>query len=314
MVTLTDLVLRRSRQSGRTDVKVPNSSFLIIRPRLAADKCDDYAHIRTSARDRYGSCVVMVVTGGGAAAQAGTVLLARESTIRATGTAGCGGLRPARRVAGLQRLRRRGRHRRRRRRRPARLGQPALAAVAERRRRLHRRLRRRLGQRRGSRRRRPRRSEAVSNFDLTFQVLGVPSLVSFGGSVGVSGDGSTTRRAVQRIDRRNPALRRNCSPATAKGSRSSTRPCSQPGVYELSRRGRRQRRARREHGLLHRQPEHLRPRRRTAAAPRRSRSRRPSGAPSAMLVRRRHGRPRVRRDGARARRTICHPGKSGRVR
>jgi hypothetical protein len=38
----------------------------------------------------------------------------------------------------------------------------------------------------------PAKTEAQSAFDLTFQVLNVPSLVSFGGSVGVSGGGSTS--------------------------------------------------------------------------------------------------------------------------
>lgn len=35
-------------------------------------------------------------------------------------------------------------------------------------------------------------ASALSNFDLTFEVLGVPSMVTFGGSVGVSGNGSTS--------------------------------------------------------------------------------------------------------------------------
>ena len=76
--------------------------------------------------------------------------------------------------------------------------------------------------------------EAVSNFDLTFQVLGAPSLVSFGGSVGVSGDGSTSV-ALSNESTGEILLSEEILPGGGEDGQSITHSAVlQPGVYELS--------------------------------------------------------------------------------
>jgi hypothetical protein len=74
---------------------------------------------------------------------------------------------------------------------------------------------------------------AVSNFDLTFQVLGAPSLVSFGGSVGVSGDGSTTVE-LSNESTGEILLAEELLPGDEDGQSIQHSTVLQPGVYELS--------------------------------------------------------------------------------
>jgi hypothetical protein len=135
--------------------------------------------------------VVAVIGSAPAFAEAGTILLARESTIRASGKAGSGDFdlldgskdfsgfadvvdtaavgMMGPRVAANQNSR------------PASMtdGDSFTGAYAE--------GSASAGMDPGS-----EEAEAASNFDLTFQVLGAPSLVTFGGAVGVTGNGSTT--------------------------------------------------------------------------------------------------------------------------
>lgn len=75
-------------------------------------------------------------------------------------------------------------------------------------------------------------NEAVSNFDLKFQVLGAPSLVSFGGSVGVSGGGSTSV-ALSNESTGEILLSKELIPGED-GQEIQHSSVLQPGVYELS--------------------------------------------------------------------------------
>jgi hypothetical protein len=75
-------------------------------------------------------------------------------------------------------------------------------------------------------------NEAVSNFDLKFQVLGAPSLVSFGGSVGVSG-GGTTSVALSNESTGEILLSKELIPGED-GQEIQHSSVLQPGVYELS--------------------------------------------------------------------------------
>jgi hypothetical protein len=75
--------------------------------------------------------------------------------------------------------------------------------------------------------------EAVSNFDLTFQVLGAPSLVSFGGAVGVSGDG-TTSVALSNESTGEILLAEELLAGGEDGQSINHSTVLQPGVYELS--------------------------------------------------------------------------------
>lgn len=75
--------------------------------------------------------------------------------------------------------------------------------------------------------------EAVSNFDLTFQVLGAPSLVSFGGSVGVSGDGSTSV-ALSNESTGEILLSQELLAGDGEGQSIEHSTVLQPGIYELS--------------------------------------------------------------------------------
>lgn len=74
--------------------------------------------------------------------------------------------------------------------------------------------------------------QAVSNFDLKFQVLGAPSLVSFGGSVGVSG-GGTTSVELSNQSTGEILLDEDLVPGED-GQEIQHSRVLQPGVYELS--------------------------------------------------------------------------------
>jgi hypothetical protein len=76
-------------------------------------------------------------------------------------------------------------------------------------------------------------SEAASNFDLTFQVFGVPSMVSFGGSVGVSGSGSTTL-SLSNESTGEILLEQELLPGEGEGRSIEHSTVLQPGVYGLS--------------------------------------------------------------------------------
>ena len=75
-------------------------------------------------------------------------------------------------------------------------------------------------------------TQAVSNFDLTFEVLGVPSLVSFGGSVGVSGNGSTTV-SLSNESTGEVLLEQELLAGDGEGQEIQHSTLLQPGVYEL---------------------------------------------------------------------------------
>jgi hypothetical protein len=74
--------------------------------------------------------------------------------------------------------------------------------------------------------------QAVSNFDLTFEVLGVPSLVSFGGSVGVSGNGSTTV-SLSNESTGEILLEQELLAGDGEGQEIQHSTLLKPGVYEL---------------------------------------------------------------------------------
>ena len=74
--------------------------------------------------------------------------------------------------------------------------------------------------------------QAVSNFDLTFEVFGVPSIVSFGGSVGVSGNGSTTV-SLSNESTGEVVLEQELLAGDGEGQEIQHSTLLQPGVYEL---------------------------------------------------------------------------------
>lgn len=76
-------------------------------------------------------------------------------------------------------------------------------------------------------------AEAVSNFDLRFQVLGTPSMANFGGTVGVSGNGSTTI-ALQNHTTGELVLSQELMPGSGDGQTIEHSTVLNPGVYELS--------------------------------------------------------------------------------
>ena len=76
-------------------------------------------------------------------------------------------------------------------------------------------------------------AQAESNFDLTFQVVGSPSLVNFGGAVGVSGNGSTTI-ALQNKNTNEVLLSQELFAGDGEGQSLDHQTVLSPGVYELS--------------------------------------------------------------------------------
>jgi predicted nucleic acid-binding Zn-ribbon protein len=179
------------------------------------------------------AALAAAVMGGAGAADAGTILLARESTIRASGKAGAddfdlrdgskdfngfadmvdtanaGVVGP--RMAANQHSR------------PAvGDGEDFTGAYAE-------------GSARASAdddAAAPDQGQAVSNFDLTFEVFGVPSLVSFGGSVGVSGNGSTTV-SLSNESTGEILLEQQLQAGDGEGQEIQHSTVLKPGVYEL---------------------------------------------------------------------------------
>jgi hypothetical protein len=76
-------------------------------------------------------------------------------------------------------------------------------------------------------------AQAVSNFDLTFEVLGVPSVVDFGGAVGVTGNGTTT---VELSNETTGEILLSTETVSGDGEGQSIQHSTvlQPGVYALS--------------------------------------------------------------------------------
>jgi hypothetical protein len=76
-------------------------------------------------------------------------------------------------------------------------------------------------------------AQAESNFDLTFQVVGSPSIVNFGGAVGVNGNGSTTI-ALQNKSTHEVLLQQELFAGDGEGQSLDHQTVLSPGVYELS--------------------------------------------------------------------------------
>ncbi len=174
--------------------------------------------------------VAAMVVCVGSAAEAGTVLLARESTIRATGTAGSGGYNlsdgsedfsgfsdavdtvdaglAGARVAANQHSR------------PSVTNGGFLGAFAE-------------GSASTDAGSGTDPAEAVSDFGLTFQVLDAPSLMKLGGSVGVSGNGSTSV-CLTNESTGDVVLQQELFAGNGEGQSIEQSTMLQPGVYELS--------------------------------------------------------------------------------
>jgi hypothetical protein len=193
------------------------------------------AMAHSNIRSMFVGITVLSLCGlGGLTAQAGTILLSRESTIRATGTAGSGdynlldGSQDFNGFADLVDTADAGlacprvsanQH-----------SSPSLSdssvftgAFAE----------GSVSTEVGNDSSAAAKSEASSNFDLTFQVLGVPSMVSFGGSVGVSGSGSTTV-SLSNESTGEILLEQEVIAGAGEGQSIEHSSVLQPGVYELS--------------------------------------------------------------------------------
>lgn len=76
-------------------------------------------------------------------------------------------------------------------------------------------------------------AEAVSNFDLTFEVLGAPSMLNFGGTAGVSGNGSTTI-CLSNESTGEVVLSQELMPGSEDGQSLEHKAVLSPGVYELT--------------------------------------------------------------------------------
>jgi hypothetical protein len=76
-------------------------------------------------------------------------------------------------------------------------------------------------------------AEAVSHFDLKFQVLGAPSMINFGGTAGVSGNGSTTI-CLSNESTGDVVLSQELMPGSGDGQTIEHSTVLNPGVYELT--------------------------------------------------------------------------------
>jgi hypothetical protein len=76
-------------------------------------------------------------------------------------------------------------------------------------------------------------SNASSTFNLTFQIKDQPSLVSIGGAVGLSGDGATTLSLLNK-DTQEVVLQREILVSDGQGQSVEHQTVLKPGVYELA--------------------------------------------------------------------------------
>jgi hypothetical protein len=179
------------------------------------------------------ACVVAVVTFNASTARAGAVLISRDSTIRAAGTAGAGydlhdgsqsfegfsdlvdtadaGLSIPR-VAANQNSR------------PAVSPRDGgfMGAYAEGSATIDPTAGSALGA-----------SNASSTFNLTFEIKDVPSLVSIGGAVGLSGDGATTLSLTNK-NTKEVVLQREILVSDGHGQSVEHQTTLNPGIYELA--------------------------------------------------------------------------------